>query len=87
MVNTGNENVNGITVEDSLVKDVDCSGATSLGPGEKFNCTASYTVTALDVKRKGVVNKATAIGLGNPSGIAVIIKTTASAKWIAGPKP
>jgi hypothetical protein len=65
---------------------VDCGAVTSLGPGEKMVCTAAYDTTDLDVKRRWVVNKAAAKGLGNPSGIAVETSTTATAKYAKGPK-
>ena len=87
VVNKGNENVNSITVSDSLVPDVDCGSKNQLAPGETMGCTAAYTTIELDVKRGWVVNKATAKGLGSPSGTPVETSTTATAKLDpAGPK-
>jgi len=84
VVNKGNETINGIEVSDSLIPTVDCGGEDSLDPGEQMTCSSAYTVTALDVKRGGVVNKAAATGMGSVD--AVETSTTASAKYEAGPK-
>ncbi|HSF81326.1 MAG TPA: DUF5666 domain-containing protein [Anaerolineales bacterium] len=68
--NTGTEPINGpFSVTDDKISAVDCSSApASLGTGESFTCTASYTILPEDLDAGSVTNVAyaTADNVGVP---------------------
>lgn len=61
VANTGNTELTGIAVTDSLVAEPLCPQAT-LATGTSMVCTASYTVTQADVDAGQILNTATATG-------------------------
>jgi uncharacterized repeat protein (TIGR01451 family) len=60
VTNTGNVNLTGLTVTDTLDPTVDCAGVTALAPGQDVSCSASYTVDQDDLENGSVTNTATA---------------------------
>lgn len=68
--NTGNVTLTNVTVTDPLpgLSAINCGGNSptipTMAPGQIVTCTATYVTTATDVKNKGVLNTATANGLG-----------------------
>jgi uncharacterized repeat protein (TIGR01451 family) len=64
--NTGNVSLSGISVSDPKIASVSCP-ATSLLPGGKMDCTATYTLIQADLDAGGVTNSATAKATA-PSG-------------------
>lgn len=83
VTNTGNVPLSGIVVNDSKLGPVTCE-ATSLAPGERTTCTASYTVNQADIDTGSVRNVATATGTAPgekpvespPDGNTVDVDTT-----------
>ena len=65
VTNTGNVTLNPVAVDDPKVGTVLCP-TTALAPGASTTCTATYTLTQLDVDSGAVNNTATAYG--NPPG-------------------
>ncbi|MEZ5093187.1 hypothetical protein [Nocardioides sp.] len=67
--NTGNVTLTGIVIDDAMFTTVDCP-VTTLAPTESTTCTASYTLTQLDVDSGHVANTATVTGT-DPNGTDV----------------
>ena len=86
VLNTGNATLNGITVTDPMagLSSIDCSGITSLIPGDSMTCTATYVVTLADMNNGSIVNTATVTGapLSGPS-----VTNTDSVTVTATPNP
>ena len=61
VTNTGNVTLDPVAVDDPAVGTVDCP-ATTLAPGESTTCTATYTLTQVDVDAGHFANTATATG-------------------------
>ncbi len=70
ITNTGNVSLHSIVVNDPMpgLSSVTCPDST-LDPGQKVTCTASYTTTQADVDRGSITNTATASGTP-PTGAA-----------------
>ena len=62
VTNTGNVTLTNVTVIDTKVPAVTCP-VSQLAPGESTLCTATYTMTAADVKAGRVLNSARASGI------------------------
>ncbi len=67
VTNTGNVTLNPISVSDAKVGTVTCA-AGALAPGASRTCTATYTLTQVDVDSGHVANSATATGTP-PAGL------------------
>jgi uncharacterized repeat protein (TIGR01451 family) len=65
LVNTGNVSLSGISVSDDKIASVSCP-VTTLAPGARTVCTASYSVTQADLDAGSVTNIAT--GNATPAG-------------------
>ncbi|MFC5569048.1 OmpA family protein [Lysobacter yangpyeongensis] len=65
VTNTGNVTINAIAVTDDRIATVSCPAST-LAAGARMTCTASYTVTQVDLDAGSVTNIATATG--TPTG-------------------
>ncbi|TQF06071.1 hypothetical protein E6W39_32455 [Kitasatospora acidiphila] len=61
VTNSGGTTINGLTVNDPKIGPVSCP-TTTLAPNETVTCTATYTVTAADVRHGSIDNTATATG-------------------------
>ncbi|MFC5804531.1 DUF11 domain-containing protein [Streptomyces formicae] len=67
VANTGTQHLTDVRVDETEFTgkgpdpEVSCPG-TSLAPGERMTCTASYTVTKGDIRARSVRNTATATG-------------------------
>ena len=61
MTNTGNVTLTAVVIDDPLVGAVVCP-VTTLAPGESTTCTATYTLTQVDVDAGHVANTATVTG-------------------------
>jgi uncharacterized repeat protein (TIGR01451 family) len=90
VVNTGNVTVSAVTVQEQTftgtgaVPTVDCSAApTTLLPGQDLTCTASYTVSAADLKLSTIQNTAEATGLDG--GAVVASASSTAAVTVAAP--
>lgn len=71
ITNTGNVTLTGVDLDDALVNFADATcEKTTLIPGEKANCSATYTLTQADVDAGFVTNNADACG-DPPSGSEV----------------
>ena len=69
VTNSGNVTLDGpFTVSDDRATDESCPVTVTLAPGASITCTASYTVTQVDLDAGSVTNTATASGSfgGNP---------------------
>lgn len=60
VTNTGDVQLTGITITDSKVSNILCSGTAALAPGESTTCTGTYAVTQDDINAGSVYNLATA---------------------------
>ena len=67
--NTGNVTLTGVTVTDTAITNLTCTGGPDLAPGDTINCTGSYDTTQTDVDAGSVTNTATADGTA-PDGTA-----------------
>ena len=74
VTNTGNVTLTGVSVDDPKVGTVSCP-VTTLAPGESTTCTATYTLTQVDVDAGHVANTATVTGT-DPSGTDVTATDT-----------
>lgn len=66
VTNNGSVTMNGITVNDPKIANVECPQDT-LAPGESMTCTGGYTLTQADIDNGRVVNTATVSGT-DPNG-------------------
>jgi uncharacterized repeat protein (TIGR01451 family) len=62
--NDGNVTITGVTVEDALLPDLDCTPdqPADLAPGQSLVCTGQYTVTEEDAEAGSVINLAVVSG-------------------------
>ncbi|MEL7451988.1 MAG: hypothetical protein AAGJ50_01255 [Pseudomonadota bacterium] len=80
--NTGNADISALVVNDDLIASVSCP-VTVLSVGATTTCTASYTITAVDVAAGMVTNNAAADGV--PTGGSLTPATaTATVTIVAG---
>ena len=82
--NTGTRTLKSVSIADSIGSIGKITTAkTTLAPGEETTATASYRITAADIKAGRVVNSATASGT-NPSGSSVKSKESSVTTTITG---
>lgn len=82
--NTGTRTLKSVSIADSIGSIGKITPAkTTLAPGEETTATASYRITAADIKAGKVVNSATASGT-NPSGSSVKSKESRVTTTITG---
>ena len=82
--NTGTRTLKSVSITDSIGSIGKITPAkTTLAPGEETTATASYRITAADIKAGRVVNSATASGT-NPSGSSVKSKESIVTTTITG---
>jgi len=93
VTNSGNVTLNGpVTVDDDQAS-VTCPAVTALDPGDSVTCTASYTVTLVDVSAGSITNTATAHADGIDSDPAqatatlTVIRTLSLVKNITAGDP
>ncbi|MGL5811402.1 MAG: beta strand repeat-containing protein, partial [Nocardioides sp.] len=83
VTNTGNVTLSGVTVTDTQVTGIVCPTAT-LAPGESMTCTATYTLTQVDVDAGVVASPATATGV-SPTDVEVSATDDTATPIEAGP--
>ena len=86
VTNTGNVTLTNVRVIDKMLGTVTCA-VTTLAPGESTTCTAApYTVTAKDVRKGSILNKAVARANGG-GGAEVSANDQVTVTTSAPPKP
>ena len=83
VTNTGNVTLTGVTVDDPKVGTVTCP-VTTLAPAASTTCTATYTLTQVDVDAGHVANTATVTGT-DPNGTDVTATDSTDTPIAAGP--
>ncbi len=83
LTNTGNVTLTNVGIADPKVGPVACP-TTTLAPGASTTCTATYTLTQLDVDAGNVPNTAIATGTP-PTGAPVVATDTTDTPIVPGP--
>jgi len=84
VANIGDLDILSLAVVDDKT-DVDCGAFSTLVPGDRVTCSASYTVTDKDVTAGSVVNKAVAVGVS--ANTVETAKSDAKATLDTSPSP